>query len=190
MHYFTVWFSIATFRIGRSSKIFDYLYSRRSNTKKRFLLNFPSISNPNSINTFAANRMNVELLNGHVEDVYPPSTYADVIPNTNSSQSSNIRRIQHVDLFNTDMQLFTDYVENIIKSDSSHQGYIHSCLHSIYNKNLLFFNITGNYRYCPKKKDHHQRNSVAIIINTRTHTYSIRCKDEQCDNTILIWRKM
>ena len=66
-------------------------------------------------------------------------------------------------------------------------GYIHSCISGTKNNNILFFNISGNYRFCPKKGDHHQNNSVSIIIDTKKLTYAIRCKDVQCDNSVLIW---
>lgn len=81
------------------------------------------------------------------------------------------------------MQLFIDFVEKRIKSNALHQGDIHSCVQGTYNKNLLFFNINKKYRYCPRRKRHHQSNIVAIIVNTTICTYSIRCKDEECDNT-------
>lgn len=80
------------------------------------------------------------------------------------------------------MQVFLNFVGNIITSEPSHQGYIHSCVHGIYNKDLLFFDIAGNYRYCPKKKGHHKRNTVAIMINTKNYTYCIRCKDIESGN--------
>lgn len=85
---------------------------------------------------------------------------------------------------------FIPFIENLIKEDKTHQGYIQSCVHGITNKDMLFFNIGGDYKYCDKKKNHHKRNSTAILINTRMLKYAIRCKDANCDNRILDWKKI
>ena len=58
------------------------------------------------------------------------------------------------------------------------------------NTNKLFFNIVDEYQFCPKKGTHHKRNSTVIIIDISNNTYAIRCKDPQCDNTILTWQHM
>jgi hypothetical protein len=89
------------------------------------------------------------------------------------------------DLFDQNIQMFTVFVENIIKSDSSHREYILSCLRGNYNKNILFYNIRGTNRYCPKKNAHHHRNTIAIMIDTKNIAYSIRCRDTDYDNTII-----
>lgn len=91
---------------------------------------------------------------------------------------------------NNDIQLYREFVENLIKQDRNHQGYIRSCVRGTYNADMLFFNIGGQYRYCEKKGAHHERNTTAILINTKTDTYTIRCKDPNCDNTCLIWKKI
>ena len=101
-----------------------------------------------------------------------------------------IKKINSLDLSIDNTQIFTSFIKNIITSDPSHQDYIHSYAGGTYNKNLLFFNIAGNYRYCPKKNGHHQRNTITIMINTKNYTYCIRCKDKECNNTILSWKKI
>ncbi|CAF1380158.1 unnamed protein product [Adineta ricciae] len=115
--------------------------------------------------------------------------------NTNSKRPSSSNESQfHCKKFNnrsTSTNLEPDqyraFVQKLITSDPNHSGYIYSCVSGDYNRNLLFFNITGNFRYCPRKGDHHKRNSVTIIIDTRSNDYTIRCKDSECNNTKLTW---
>jgi hypothetical protein len=92
-----------------------------------------------------------------------------------------------IDQCQQQIQQFTSFVEKIIKLDRLHQGYIRSCVRGNQNKDLLFFNIGGEYRFCPRKGTHHQRNTTAILIDTNNLTYSIRCKDPDCNNTLLRW---
>ncbi len=75
----------------------------------------------------------------------------------------------------------------MITKDNNHIGRIQSCVQGNRNTNKLFFNITGNYRFCPKIGTHHKRNFTAIIIDMSNNTFAIRCKDTQCDNTSLTW---
>ncbi|CAF4343459.1 unnamed protein product [Rotaria sp. Silwood2] len=75
-------------------------------------------------------------------------------------------------------------------SDQIHQGYIRSCNRGDKNNNILFFNIGGNYRFCPQIRAHHQNNTTAILIDTKKLTYSIRCTDSQCNNKFLTWNML
>ncbi len=115
--------------------------------------------------------------------------YTNINTSHNISHSLHDHKINNVDLSEPDIDIFTIFVENIIKSDSSHQDYIHSCLRGSYNNNLLFFKTGRNYRYCPKRNGQHQHNTTAIMINTKNCTYTIRCKDVDCNNNILAWKK-
>jgi hypothetical protein len=96
----------------------------------------------------------------------------------------------HISVSQQEMQQFTLFVHKIITSEPNHQGSIYSSTRGNYNNDLLFFNIAGNYRFCPRKGDHHKSNTVAILIDTKKITYAIWCKDAQCDNTRLIWNKL
>lgn len=156
---------------------------------KTFLFNSSCINNVNSIITVPANLINIELLNEHIANSSFSNIYININSNQNSSHSPQTNKINTINLDEQDIQLFTTFVEKIIKSDPSHEGHIYSCIRGTYNHNLLFFNIAGNYRYCPKKKDHHKSNTIAIMINTKNSTYCIRCKDAQCDNTTLVWKQ-
>lgn len=106
--------------------------------------------------------------------------------NSNIESRITYNKINHDD----QVELFRPFVENLIKQDKNHQGFVRSYVRGTYNKDMLFFNIGGQYRYCEKKGTHHKRNTSAILINTKTHTYSIRCKDVDCDNRSLIWKKI
>ncbi|CAF4099861.1 unnamed protein product [Adineta steineri] len=97
------------------------------------------------------------------------------------------KTINYINVSEEEIQKFTSFVQKLITSDTNHQGYIQSCVRGDYNNQLLFFNIGGNYRFCPKKGSHHQHNSVAILVDTKKLTYTIRCKDSQCNNISLIW---
>jgi len=85
----------------------------------------------------------------------------------------------------SNIETFTNFVQMLIKKDPYYEGYILSCQKGSYNENILFFNIGGNYRYCPKINRHHRRNTIAIMINTKRKIYAIRCKDKECNNSIL-----
>jgi hypothetical protein len=82
---------------------------------------------------------------------------------------------------------YIPFVNGIITQNNNYIGRIQSCVEGKRNTNKLFFNITGNYRFCPKIGTHHKRNSTAIIIDMSNNTFAIRCKDAQCDNTSLTW---
>ncbi|CAF1274921.1 unnamed protein product [Rotaria sordida] len=157
---------------------------------KNFIIHFPPYSNSNSTTTIPQNLLNIKIINDHRDHSYFLNLDINTNTNQNSSSSLHPNQSNKLDLSIPDVQIFITFVQNIITSDPSHQGYIHSCIRGTYNKSLLFFNIAGHYKYCPKKKDHHQHNNVAIIINSKTYTYSIRCKDPECNNTILSWKKI
>jgi len=157
---------------------------------RKFLFSSSSSSNFDSIIPISQKFMNIELINQHITNLSFP--YKDTNINTiqNVSHAPHTHTINSIDIHEQDIGIFTTFVENIIKSDPSHQGYIHSCVRGTYNNNFLFFNIAGNYRYCPKKNAHHKSNTIAIMINTKNSTYCIRCKDSQCNNSILAWKKI
>ncbi|CAF1443279.1 unnamed protein product [Adineta steineri] len=92
--------------------------------------------------------------------------------------------------FEQDMQQFRPFVEKLIQSDNKHQGFIRSCVRGNRNTDVLFFNIGGNYRYCPRKRAHHQQNTTAVLIDMKNRTFGIRCKDQACNNTVLVWNKI
>jgi len=157
---------------------------------KKFQFNSSVTSNPNSIIPILKNLTNIELINEHIRISSFPNIYTHINSSGNFSHLPLTCKINSIDLHEQDIEIFTTFVENIIKSDPSHQGYIHSCVRGTYNKNILFFNIGGNYRYCPKKNAHHQSNTVVIMFNTKNSTYFIRCKYIDCNNSILVWKKI
>jgi hypothetical protein len=156
----------------------------------KFQINTSFNDSPNLINLKAKNFTNIQLINEHIDNSSFLFMYTNSNPIQNFSHSPGIHNVNNIDLNQQDKEIFITFVERIIKSDPCHQGYIHSCVLGMYNKSLIFFNIAGNYRYCPKKNAHHQSNTVAIIINTKNYTYCIRCKDSDCNNTVLAWKKI
>lgn len=90
----------------------------------------------------------------------------------------------------TSIDFYTDFVRKLIKSDSNQEGFIRSQVIGTRNPNILMYNIGGNYRFCPRKGSHHHRNNVCILIDKINCKFTIRCKDPQCDNSILIWNKI
>ncbi|CAF1473112.1 unnamed protein product [Adineta ricciae] len=131
------------------------------------------------------NRLNDYLKEMLVSDLCERSVN---ILNRIKSDSTPARNCFSQNLFDPTVDKYTMFVHDIIKADPSHRGTILSCRRGDYNRNILFFNIGGNYRYCPKINTHHKRNTVAIMINTENNLYSIRCKDKECDNTVIIWK--
>ncbi|CAF4753492.1 unnamed protein product [Rotaria sp. Silwood1] len=155
---------------------------------KNFIIHFSPYSS--STTTIPQNLLNIKLINDHIEHSCFLNLDTNTNTNQNSSSSLHLNKSNKLDLSIPDIRIFITFVQNIIISDPSHQGYIRSCIRRTYNNNLLFFNIAGYYKYCSKKKDHHQHNNVAIIINIKNYTYSIQCKDPECNNTILSWKKI
>lgn len=82
---------------------------------------------------------------------------------------------------------YLSFVQQIITVDHRHIGSVSSIVQGTRNSNKLFFNISGSYRYCPVKRNYHQRSSTSIIIDMSTNCYAIRCKDPKCDNSKLKW---
>jgi hypothetical protein len=156
-----------------------------------FQVNQTSNSLPEFEHRISENMCHINRLNEYLQNfqcVYLIKKKDDII--RNSSYFKLIPEHQVTNLFDESTEVFTTFVENLITSDPSHQGYIHSCICGNYNRNILFFNIQGNYRYCPKQKRHHRRNSIAIMIDTIKKIYSIRCKDIECDNTVIEWKSI
>lgn len=133
--------------------------------------------------------LNLNFVNQHIKNFYmcnlkckSNAQYCNSINNFKTTYINN----DH----NEKVQLFMPFVTKLITQDKNHTGYIRSCIQGTTNKDILFFNIGGQYRYCDKKGGHHQRNTTAILIDSKNLTYSIRCKDANCDNTCLIWKKI
>ena len=156
----------------------------------RFLLKHSISCDSISVDSETPSYANIKLINNLIENLHSPTTHINGYGNLNTRKSSDIQKFNHTCLLENDIKIFVDFVENIITTDSSHRCYIHSCVRGSFNKNLLFFNVSGEYRYCPKKRDHHRHNSVAFIIDTKNYIYSIRCKDRECNNSILNWMKI
>ncbi|CAF1534855.1 unnamed protein product, partial [Rotaria sp. Silwood1] len=106
---------------------------------KKIVIDLSSIYN--SITTPSCNLLNINLINQHID----PSSFRNLSTNINTdrnlSHSIHVITINNLNLSLSDIQIFLSFVENIITSDPSHQGYVHSCVRGIYNENLLFFNL-------------------------------------------------
>lgn len=98
--------------------------------------------------------------------------------------------LSHQDRLRLNNSPYHSFVRQVIASDPNHCGFIRSFVFGSKNNNMIFFNIGGNYRYCTKKGTHHLRNSTAIIVDTHRQTYAIRCKDPECDNSVLTWNRI
>ena len=119
-------------------------------------------------------------------------SFSSVETNLSSFQNHKTKNIfflqkQTEKFTNTIFNSYIPFVNNIIAENNKHIGKIESFIQGNRNTNKLIFNITGDYRFCPKIKAHHKRNCTAIIIDISNNTYTIRCKDPQCDNTFLTW---
>ncbi|CAF4089392.1 unnamed protein product [Rotaria magnacalcarata] len=152
---------------------------------KKIMLNLSTSSGSNLISTISQNFINITLINECIDNLCFTDTNNNIFTHSSYNQKQN-----NIDPSEPGMSIFISFVEKLITSDPRHQGYIYSSVRGNYNKNILFFNIGGNYRFCSYKNDHHRNNTVAIMINTKAFTYTIRCKDADCDNSILIWNKM
>ena len=113
--------------------------------------------------------ININLNNEHIDYLAFGTLYTNIDTKQNLSSTSYDNKINNLDLSEDDIQIFISFIENIIACDSFHQGCIYPCIRGTYNKNVLFFNIAGNYRYC-SKNGHHQRHTVAIMTNTKNYT--------------------
>jgi len=86
-----------------------------------------------------------------------------------------------------EIQKFTPFILNKITSDSNHRGYIQSCVRGTKKIICYFLTSVVNIDFVQKKNNHHQHNSVSILIDINRLTYTIRCKDPHCNNTLLEW---
>ncbi len=143
------------------------------------------MNSPSSLNDKLNN------LNAHINTYFKSDSNSTPISSINTlkilPQTFNLTNI---DPTQQPMQQFIVFVKKMIESDKLHQGYIRSCVRGNRNTDVLFFNIEGEYRYCPRKGAHHQRNTVAILIDTKNLTYTIRCKDSDCNNKSLTWKNI
>jgi hypothetical protein len=103
------------------------------------------------------------------------------------SKSSSVQHDQVLTSENDDWSPYISVINGLIHSDPVHAGFIQSIVRGKKNSSMLFFNISGDYRYCPKKGYHHQHNSIAFIVDVANDSYAIRCKDPSCDNSKLSW---
>ncbi|CAF1279589.1 unnamed protein product [Adineta steineri] len=144
----------------------------------------------NSNNLYPEGTINLKILNTinkYYNSLFILKSNLISFPKSNDLRFLQGKKINYIHVSQEEIQTFTSFVQKLITSDTNHQGYIQSCVRGDYNNQLLFFNIGGNYRFCPKKGSHHQHNSVAILVDTKKLTYTIRCKDSQCNNISLIW---
>ena len=120
---------------------------------------------------------------------YPGSIF---IPRylSNQRRSIQIKREKPMMHLAFDSTKYSAFINRLINIDAVHSGFIHSIVNGNIRSSKIFYNISGDYRYCPKKGAHHRRNSVAFVIDIVNDTYAIRCKDPNCDNTVLMWEKI
>lgn len=130
---------------------------------------------------------NLHDINSHFRTFFSSSNQCEINSNTNGLNITNPAKEIKLIPTSQHMERFTSFVEKLINSDPFHQGYISSCVQGTKNQDLLFFNIGGKFRYCPRIATHHQQNSTAILIDIRNSTYCIRCKDPDCYNAVLLW---
>ena len=102
--------------------------------------------------TLSHNFININLNNEHIDYLAFGALCTNIDTKQNLSNTSHDYKIKNLDLFEDDIKIFISFIENIITCDSFHQDCIHPCIRGTYNKNVLFFNIAGNYKYCPKKR--------------------------------------
>jgi hypothetical protein len=179
----TLYFDLLRKSIVTYSELFDVPIIYLKNNQ------FVCVSDNIKNSLIAANYNHTTLnhINSQIDTIFISGTRCISDSSLNKSNISD--NITHciIDQCQQQIQQFTSFVEKIIKLDRLHQGYIRSCVRGNQNKDLLFFNIGGEYRFCPRKGTHHQRNTTAILIDTNNLTYSIRCKDPDCNNTLLRW---
>ncbi|CAF3372098.1 unnamed protein product [Rotaria socialis] len=143
----------------------------------------------NLSSTFDNNLINLNKINTHINTNFTFGSNSTSISNINEINVSPLTIPPMItDSTQPDKERFTLFVKKLIQIDKLHQGYIRSCVRGNRNTDILFYNIEGNYRFCPRKGAHHQRNTIAILIDTKNLTYTIRCKDANCDNRSLIWK--
>ncbi|CAF1460218.1 unnamed protein product, partial [Adineta ricciae] len=137
--------------------------------------------------------INLNKLNDHMINFYANVSNCKKTSNHSRSNGSSclISTIDmNIDSMDLSMKEIVSFIEKIITNDPSHLGYIRSCIHGNRNPNVIFFNIGGEYRFCPRLNRHHKRNTTAIFVDLISHKFTIRCKDPDCKNTNLIWHKI
>ncbi|CAF4023524.1 unnamed protein product [Rotaria magnacalcarata] len=150
-----------------------------------------STNKTNLLSTIDSNIININKLNIHINTNFTFGTNSTSISNINQLNVSPLTiPAMMIDPTQQKTERLILFVETLIQLDKLHQGYIQSCVRGNRNTDILFYNIEGNYRFCPRKGAHHQRNTIAILIDTKNLTYTIRCKDNNCDNRSLIWKSI
>ncbi|CAF2073359.1 unnamed protein product [Rotaria magnacalcarata] len=150
-----------------------------------------STNKTNLLSTIDSNIININKLNIHINTNFTFGTNSTSISNINQLNVSPLTiPAMMIDPTQQKTERLILFVETLIQLDKLHQGYIRSCVRGNRNTDILFYNIEGNYRFCPRKGAHHQRNTIAILIDTKNLTYTIRCKDNNCDNRSLIWKSI
>lgn len=148
-----------------------------------------STNEKNLLSTYNNNLINFNKINIHLNTNFTIESNTTPINNiSNINISSLTIPTTNIDSNNPELEQFTFFVNKLIQSDNLHQGNIRSCVRGNRNTDILFYNIDGNYRFCPRKGGYHERNTIAILIDTKNMTYAIRCKDASCDNTFLMWK--
>ncbi|CAF3940606.1 unnamed protein product [Rotaria sp. Silwood1] len=119
---------------------------------KKFMIDLSSISN--QIPILSCNFIDINLINQYIDPSFFRNPSTNINTDRNLAHSIHVNTITDLNLSVTNIQVLVNFIQHIITSESSHQGYICSCVRGTYNKNILFFffYIAGNYRYCPKKE--------------------------------------
>ena len=92
-----------------------------------------TVNNNSEKNCHIINRLNDYLKISSTTDL---SENNNTNINSTKSNSFGTQEINSIDVYEPDIEKFTIFIQNIIKSDSSHQGYILSCRRGDYNKNI------------------------------------------------------
>ncbi|CAF3958751.1 unnamed protein product, partial [Rotaria sp. Silwood1] len=88
---------------------------------KNFIIHFSPYSS--STTTIPQNLLNIKLINDHIEHSCFLNLDTNTNTNQNSSSSLHLNKSNKLDLSIPDVQIFITFVQNIITSDPSHQGY-------------------------------------------------------------------
>ena len=132
----------------------------------------------------------LNIINQHLNSYFIASNNLTANMKLNTVNNLQLTEKKSIGLSDYEIQKFTVFIQKLITSDVEHNGYIHSSIRGTHNNSILFFNIRGNYRFCPQKGTHHQSNTVSILVDIKNCTYAIRCKDSECNNTFLKWNKL
>ena len=132
----------------------------------------------------------LNIINQHLNSYFIASNNLSANMKLNTVNNLQLTEKKSIGLSDYEIQKFTVFIQKLITSDVEHNGYIHSSIRGTHHNRILFFNIRGNYRFCPQKGSHHQSNTVSILVDIKNCTYAIRCKDSECNNTFLKWNKL